>query len=59
MNYLTIPEYALTYQISAVYLKRLCEMQKIEGAVRFGRIWVLPENSVPMEQLMGRIKRDF
>jgi len=54
MNYLKIDEVALSWGISPRRLQTLCAQGKIEGATRFGRAWMIPENAQkPMD---GRTK---
>lgn len=57
MSYLTIPEYALLYRISAGYIKKLCEAGKLEGAVRFGRVWIIPDTTKLTDKLYKFSKR--
>lgn len=47
MEYITIPEFALLHSISVHKIRELCESKSIEGAVRFGKIWALPNTAVP------------
>lgn len=43
--YLTIPEFARAHHVSVGRLKELCENRQMQGAVRFGRVWMLHENA--------------
>ncbi len=45
MEYIFLPEAARTTGVPVLLLRRLCEEQKVDGAIRFGRIWAVPENS--------------
>ena len=44
MNYMFLPEAARDMGVPVLLLKNLCEQSRIEGAVRFGRVWMLPES---------------
>ena len=44
MSYVAVAEAAVTHRIPVKVLKEMCERGMIEGAVRFGRIWTLPED---------------
>ena len=44
MSYVAVAEAAVTHRIPVRVLKEMCERGMIEGAVRFGRIWTLPED---------------
>ena len=43
MSFLSVTEAAMALDIPVDALRQMCEMHLIEGAVRFGRIWTLPE----------------
>lgn len=45
MDYLKIDEVAAQWGISPRRLQTLCAQGKIEGAVRFGRAWMIPKNA--------------
>ena len=42
MDYYFLPEAARDLQIPVAHLKELCEQSRVNGAVRFGRVWILP-----------------
>ncbi|MBQ8585530.1 MAG: hypothetical protein IJ452_04515 [Butyricicoccus sp.] len=44
MSFVAVAEAAVAYRVPVSVLKEMCERGMIEGAVRFGRIWALPEN---------------
>ena len=54
MNYLKIDEVAKQWGISPRRLQALCAAGKIEGAVRFGRAWMIPKGGT--KPLDGRTK---
>jgi len=45
MDYLKIEEVANEWGISQRRLQTLCAQGKIEGATRFGRVWMIPKNA--------------
>ena len=44
MQFVSVAEAAVEMRIPVSMLRGMCESGLIEGAVRFGRIWALPEN---------------
>lgn len=54
MDYLKIDEVAAQWGISPRRLQTLCAQGKIEGAIRFGRAWMIPKDA--RKPLDGRIK---
>ncbi|MDO4269938.1 MAG: DNA-binding protein [Eubacteriales bacterium] len=57
VNYVMIPEVAARYALEPQTVRRLCEEHRIEGAVRFGRTWAIPDN-VTFEQLRTALRQD-
>lgn len=51
--YMSILEFARETGVPVQNLRQLCERKAIEGAVRFGRVWAIPEStkiaSIPAE----------
>ncbi len=45
MDYLKIEEVAKKWGLSARRVQSLCSQGKIEGAIRFGRDWMIPKNT--------------
>ena len=45
MEYLKIEQIAKSWDISVRRVQLLCAEGKIEGAVRFGRAWMIPKNA--------------
>ena len=43
MSFLSVAEAAIMLGVPVGTLRSMCEMNMIDGAVRFGRIWALPE----------------
>ena len=49
MRFLAVAEAAVQFRIPVEELRSMCECGKIAGAVRFGRVWTLPETVSPNE----------
>lgn len=45
MNYITVAQTAEKWGISERRIQKLCEEQRIDGAMKFSRIWVIPKNA--------------
>ncbi len=54
MEYLKIEQIAKKWNISVRRVQLLCSEGKIEGAVRFGRAWMIPKNA--KKPIDGRTK---
>ena len=59
MSYVSVAEAAVRLQIPVNVLREMCERKMIEGAVRFGRVWTLPENLCDAEMLQLHKKKLF
>ena len=44
MSFVSVAEAAVTMKIPVSVLREMCERGLIRGAVRFGRIWTVPES---------------
>lgn len=45
MNYITVAEAAEKWNISERRIQKLCEESRIDGAMKFSRIWVIPKDA--------------
>lgn len=54
MDYLKIQDLAVKWGLSVRRIQALCSQGKIEGAVRFGRDWIIPKNAT--RPIDGRTK---
>lgn len=50
MRFMAVAEAAVRFRVPVDQLRTMCEHGKIKGAVRFGRVWTLPE-TVSMDEL--------
>lgn len=44
-NYITIPEAAVKWGVSAQQVRNGCEKSRISGVVRLSRRWLIPEDA--------------
>lgn len=44
-SYITIPEAAIKWGVSAQQVRRGCEKARISGVVRMSRRWLIPEDT--------------
>ena len=59
MHFLKIEEVAARWQISPRAVQILCKEGKIDGAQRFGRAWMIPENAArPIDRRTRSTPRD-
>lgn len=57
MDFISVQEAALKWGISERRIQKLCEEERIPGAVRFGRMWLIPkEASKPEDARRKKIK---
>ncbi len=52
-EYYTIKEVTKKWNVSERWVRELCAQGKIDGAVRFGRAWAVPQDAVRPED--GRV----
>lgn len=45
-TYITIPEAAMKWGVSAQQVRRSCEKAQIDGVMRLSRLWLIPENAM-------------
>lgn len=46
MEYTTVKEAAVRWNISPRRVQRLCEQERIPGVQRFGKSWMIPQDAV-------------
>jgi hypothetical protein len=56
MSFVSIAEVSVSLNMPVGILRDMCERGLIDGAVRFGRIWAVPENLYSSE--LSAICRD-
>lgn len=44
-NYLSVSETAEKWNVSVRYVQNLCKDGRIEGVVKFGKAWAIPEEA--------------
>ncbi len=45
MDYISVREASEKWGISERRIQKLCEQNRIDGAMKFSRIWVIPQNA--------------
>ena len=63
MNFLTTTEMSKVWGISSRRISLLCAQGRVEGAIKKGKTWLIPEGTKKPEdprrvQKMGQVKRD-
>ena len=57
MDYITVAEAAEKWGISERRIQKLCEEKRIDGAMKFSRIWVIPKDAQkPIDARFKNIK---
>lgn len=46
MEYMTVREAAEKWSITERQVQKLCEENRIKGAVRFSRVWMIPKEAI-------------
>lgn len=54
MDYMTVREAAEKWSITERWVQKLCEENKVDGAVRFSRVWMIPKDA--KKPIDGRLK---
>lgn len=45
MEYISIKEASIKWRISERRIQKLCSEDRIEGAIRFSRVWAIPKDA--------------
>lgn len=53
-GYITVQEAALKWGISPRQVQILCKSNRIDGATRMSRIWIIPETQKSLQTIKGR-----
>lgn len=60
INYMTIPEAALKWGVSAQHVRICCEKSRISGVMRLSRRWLIPEDAMlPPEMEYAAVRRSI
>lgn len=54
LDYISVADAAVKWNISERRIQKLCEEKRIEGVIRFGRSWAIPKTA--KKPLDGRKK---
>lgn len=55
MEYMTVREAAEKWSVTERWIQKLCEENRVEGAVRFSRVWMIPR--VAKKPMDGRLRQ--
>lgn len=56
MNYISVKEASEQWHITERWVQKLCVEQRVEGAIRFGRSWMIPKDAARPEDLRRQRK---
>lgn len=56
MKYLTVKEFAEKWHLSERRIQKLCIENRIEGVIRFGHSWAIPEDAKKPEDKRFHLK---
>ena len=45
LDYMSVQDAAIKWNISERRIQKLCEEKRINGVIRFGRSWAIPKNA--------------
>ena len=45
MDYMSVRETSKIWNVSERWIQKLCEEDRIDGVMRFGRSWMIPKNA--------------
>lgn len=45
MDYISVKEAAENWNVSERWVQKLCEEDRIDGVIRFGRSWMIPKEA--------------
>ncbi len=54
MGYMTVRQAAEKWSITERWVQKLCEGNRVKGAVRFSRVWMIPKDAT--KPIDGRTK---
>ena len=57
-NYISVKQAAEDWGISRRRVQNLCKMNRIDGVLRSGRYWVIPENAMKPQDKRRRISEE-
>lgn len=59
LDYISVQQAAEKWEISERRIQKLCEENRIEGAVRFGHAWAIPKNAEKPADARKKLKSDI
>lgn len=58
LDYISVQQAAEKWEISERRIQKLCEEDRIKGAVRFGHAWAIPKNAVKPSDARKKTKEN-
>lgn len=58
MEYMSVKEAAVLWKIGERQVQKLCECERIEGVLRFGRSWMIPKSAKKPTDLRKKVVSD-
>ena len=58
MEYISIKEASIKWGISERRIQKLCSEDRIEGAIRFSRVWAIPKDAEKPEDKRKNVKKE-
>ena len=58
MDYISVREASNRWQISERRVQKLCKCNRIEGVLRYGRSWMIPQDAKKPEDMRRKEIRD-
>lgn len=60
LNYMSVKETAKKWNVSERQVQKLCEEQRISGAIQVSRVWLIPnEASKPIDRRTKKGKENY
>ena len=56
MEYISIKEASIKWGISERRIQKLCSEDRIEGAIRFSRVWAIPKDAEKPKDACGAVR---
>ncbi|WP_312072257.1 DNA-binding protein [Anaerotignum propionicum] len=57
LDYISVQQASIKWGISERRIQKLCEENRIDGAVRFGHAWAIPKDA--KKPIDGRLKKQL
>ncbi|MFT4008273.1 MAG: DNA-binding protein [Lacrimispora sp.] len=58
LDYISVQQASIKWEISERRIQKLCEENRIDGAVRFGHAWAIPKDALKPVDARRRRRND-